>query len=1142
MVSLVARNQPVRTAVLVSLLALSLLPRAFAQAPQEAGAPSAETHSADGQLDAQWAALASERPDEAAAAIDALAADPAATLEFIERRLPSLSGDFAQNVDAIVIKLNAPKFADREQAQQQLDALGALAEPELRRLLVAGLPLEAKTRVEQFLGPRFGPYAITPHDWRLARLVQVLDRIDDPQARSVLAALEPMRDLPLITPRLAARYQQLYSQEPADRATAAVELLSHPTEAIHALPRLIELLGDVDHPLVTIGNHGQRGADHVAQHLPKLGPQIVPPLIDALDHDNPEVRQRVVNLLGHMHDERAIAPLISRLEKPDKECISQLIHALGASRTAAVTPLLTALEASNAENRGYLLSALAETRDPAAMHPVALYLRDDDPTVRKWAVNSLEKLASENSRDQLIGELLIAFRDVEAPLRDDSDVRASLLRLLCRFNHPRVAALLVEALRDHHPEVQAYAFFEVTHKNPDALRDPAVVQVVVAAIQGALPQVRAAAIQLIGSAPRFEIRAGFDPKQIDPLLIAALDDADPHVRHEAATALGYRRCEAAVEPLIRMLEREDTTSSGEYNDQQAAAAALGELGDSRAIEPLRKLLVDEPTQRVVRSLGALKARDAVPALIALLKHDDVDLRHAVTEALGDIKDPGAVEPLIAVMRAGEPSPRPLNSLVNAAVRALGDIADPRAIEPLIELSCTPKVMMNRFGGPTDHGAAGALARMGWPAVPPLAKALRDDVLSTRQVAARALRDLDNYSGGVDPADMQPAIDPLVAALNDPSPSVRISAAITLGSLGDKRAARRLLEIMAEYVPPVRDPHLYYQAEDDLEPYMVTNIAGYLSRINDPATIPPLMAMLSDKRPIIRAASARALGYMHTKEAAQPLLALLQDGAPEVRLEAVDALGRIPTLGTVERLKPLLANGSPAMRAAAAEALGRLGGEGVADSIAPLLDDADFKVRVTAGIALVRLDDPRGAPALSTVLDDPNDRRREEAITATCVAFLTTERLLPPLTKALDDPSIRVRLYAAPALGRIGTDAAVDALVAKLDDRENLRNIVQALGGSKHPRAYPIVLAHLKTSDPATQAAAAFQLGDSGNLDYAEPLIEQLDDPVPEVRLAVVNALTALKATSAISPLTVAIDDQDPKVARAAAHAVERLKP
>ncbi|MFN3699646.1 MAG: HEAT repeat domain-containing protein, partial [Dictyoglomus sp.] len=62
---------------------------------------------------------------------------------------------------------------------------------------------------------------------------------------------------------------------------------------------------------------------------------------------------------------------------------------------------------------------------------------------------------------------------------------------------------------------------------------------------------------------------------------------DEDVRGAAAKALGEIKDKRAVEPLISALKDED------WYVREAAAYALGEIGDSRAVEPLISALKDK---------------------------------------------------------------------------------------------------------------------------------------------------------------------------------------------------------------------------------------------------------------------------------------------------------------------------------------------------------------------------------------------------------------------------------------------------------------------------------------------------------------------------------------------------------------------
>ena len=245
--------------------------------------------------------------------------------------------------------------------------------------------------------------------------------------------------------------------------------------------------------------------------------------------------------------------------------------------------------------------------------------------------------------------------------------------------------------------------------------------------------------------------------------IAALTDEDWAVREEAATLLGSYRDGRAVEPLIRVLRDPDRavrtaattalTAIGEtavpavgaclddpnLTVQEAAAAILSEIGDgrvfdsliaalrssdwvvrmhaakalgriadARAVMPLIPFLQDKVKAVRVDAADALAriGQAAVPYLVEALRHQEWLVRLHAVEALGKIKSPDAVEPLLHVMF----NDRDVAIRTDAA-RTLGEIGDPRAVEFLLtamsDLDLRP-VAVEALGKIGDRRAVPAL--------------------------------------------------------------------------------------------------------------------------------------------------------------------------------------------------------------------------------------------------------------------------------------------------------------------------------------------------------------------------------------------------------------------------------------------------
>ena len=86
--------------------------------------------------------------------------------------------------------------------------------------------------------------------------------------------------------------------------------------------------------------------------------------------------------------------------------------------------------------------------------------------------------------------------------------------------------------------------------------------------------------------------------------------------------------------------------------RNAAAIALGILGDARAVEPLIPCLKDQALSvrsSAIQALGKL-GDVAVEPLIACLKDQERFVQESAASALGELGDKRAVEPLIAYLK------------------------------------------------------------------------------------------------------------------------------------------------------------------------------------------------------------------------------------------------------------------------------------------------------------------------------------------------------------------------------------------------------------------------------------------------------------------------------------------------------------
>ncbi len=275
-----------------------------------------------------------------------------------------------------------------------------------------------------------------------------------------------------------------------------------------------------------------------------------------------------------------------------------------------------------------------------------------------------------------------------------------------------------------------------------------------------------------------------DLRAIAVLLGALAQSNLRSVRVEAATALGRKQNVSAVVPLINCL------ADGYKDVRMAAASALAELGephwghlvkgddddfsrlaksaDARAVEPLLNALRVRPLFDAEHAIWALAQRResrAVPLFIGALDSEEAPTHRAASIALVTLK---ARDALINALATGES-----RTIRCGAAKALGMLKDPLAVEPLIGA-------LEQEDSSVRECAAGALGRLKDPlAVEPLLRALERRKDEGIPRALGRLKDLR-------------AVDPLIKILGTGHWRDIRNAAIALGELGDERAVAALL--------------------------------------------------------------------------------------------------------------------------------------------------------------------------------------------------------------------------------------------------------------------------------------------------------------------------------------------------------------
>ncbi len=422
------------------------------------------------------------------------------------------------------------------------------------------------------------------------------------------------------------------------------------------------------------------------------------------------------------------------------------------------------------------------------------------------------------------------------------------------------------------------------------------------------------------------------------------------------------------------------------------------------------------------------------------------------------------------------------------------------------------------------------------------------------------------------ADVQQSI----AGLSDRDWQVRRSAAESLGDSGSTDKA-----VVAVLTTALKDP----------DSRVRRSAADALGNIGEKArsAIPALVEVLDDIDPSVVAAAARATGQMgkRASRATGDLTALLDHDDARVREAASVSLGNLGRRASKSAfdLNGRLSDPDPAVRAAAAVSLGQLGPRSDASitDLIRVLGDEDDNVRDAASGALVRMGKkavpqlvralqngnpiflqavvdtlgrigPVAVPRLSEALleDRTPDIARGYAAMALAQIADRNDSVIATLTKALEDPSVNVRMSAAEALGHAGElakPASAKLIEISIDSRESV--LVREFSIS--------ALAKIAPGDAAVEEALVYAVSDGNPRIYeaaVNALLRSQGAPDIDSRVAqLINELDGGSATAAealgligdeakaaVPSLIRALENADPEIRATALVALERIGP
>jgi HEAT repeat protein len=886
-------------------------------------------------------------------------------------------------------------------------------------------------------------------------------------------------------------------------------------------------------------------------------------ILPLLNDDNWYVRGAAIEALSRLGQTRPHSDLVKALQSNDPYTRARAATSLaGYKSSEAVDALVQALDDKDDLVKRNALLALGTIKAASVSDRILALLKAEEETVRRAAAVALGLIGEKKAVESIIG----ADKDsgenrweVAAALGSEYfDIRFRALQTLAETGNPLALPPMMSLAGSEKGE-QSLMVRLVVAESVGRFEGEGGLDALNLLIEDLDPRVRAAAVASYNSAGR----AGMTPaqekrllstfsdllrKERSPQVISALEAVFSAFDKKVAADVLLASRQQGEKPntnLIKILAAIEVTTanlvatlkSGPPPDRALAAERLGLLGDLEAVPPLMDALSSgsDTTIKVnaARSLGRLRDRRAVDALISAAGSGEADVKVAALESLGAIADHNSTDALFAATTDEDPAVR------DAAIKSLAALGI--SVDRLSSDAASPNWQVR-------VATLTTLARLGdRRGVPIAAAALKDPDPRVRAESAKTLSKLGDTAG----------TEPLIGALSDPSADVRVQTTLALGMLKDARALGPLTSLLND-----RDPRVSLAAAESLarlqdpraRKVLVSSLsnpdwrvraraAQVLARVSDEGiddqTLRPLASTLSDKDPVVRFYAAEALVSSGGK-AAPHLLGLLGGERESERDRAMRILVRIGP-PAVDSLLAIVQDRSRPVetRAMAAQALGQIGDPRAVKAVASLLKDERLGVRRNAALALSQM----GEPAVEDLLQaasssDPATRE----IILEALGRVQSTRAIERVVEALGDSSGPVRSSAVRALGETSSERAVQPLLAILrDETSTLRSQAAASLGRLGTVALPSLIGALRDSRPSVRSMAAEAIGEIGSKEAVGPLVELIRSDTSGARGEAILALGKIGDPSAVDAILSALKSGSPAVRKSAVTSLSKIR-
>ncbi|MBT8098334.1 MAG: HEAT repeat domain-containing protein, partial [Gammaproteobacteria bacterium] len=441
--------------------------------------------------------------------------------------------------------------------------------------------------------------------------------------------------------------------------------------------RADQLIGD----LTSQSDPGSPAAQKTVERLKKLGPKVIPRVIDALAMSDKKHTMVFVDILASYVNDKTLKFYQEGLADGGERVVSGTAWALSSANGYNANALLDFFD-DDEVSKPALIEVLKVHKDDLSVHELLRRAYELEPKEKAALFSIIEESITEDKVPDLINRMS----------GKDPAIKIHLMKLLSRFKRDDINRALEQQLNDTNKFIRSAALdalskregqisidkvagllqdpdLEVQNKAVDVIvkiNHPDTVQYLVSALKDESEYTRRSAVEVLN-----EIG---NPNSVKDLL-AAIKDDDWWVRARAGDALAEIGGPKVVSSVLELVKDEDE------DIRRTAIEILNSTKDETAVDTLIKATNDADwwvRERAVDALAHIGNKKALPNLIDMLgKNPKTDA--VVVRALGKIGDADVISQIVPMLK------RPEREIQVEAIKAISHLADEQRADTIRNL-------------------------------------------------------------------------------------------------------------------------------------------------------------------------------------------------------------------------------------------------------------------------------------------------------------------------------------------------------------------------------------------------------------------------------------------------------------------------